>query len=97
MTWSGAQSRRARAQHAAAVRSGAAVCCRCGRLIQPGQAWHADHWPIPIEHGGTETHPAHARCNTSAGGKRGAQITNARREQWRQPHNFRNKNNIRGI
>lgn len=92
MTWTGAQSRRARAKHAPAVRAGTAVCCRCHRPILPGQAWHADHYPIPLEHGGTVTHPAHARCNTSAGGKRGAQITNGRKLIARN----RGKN-IRGI
>lgn len=55
------------------------LCCRCGRPVLATQAWQVDHYPIPREHGGTETWPAHAKCNLSAGGKRGAQLTNARR------------------
>lgn len=91
MSWTGAQSRKARAKHAPAVRAGAAICCRCGRPILPGQAWHADHYPIALEHGGTETQPAHAHCNTRAGGLRGAQLTNAKRI------NANRGKNIRGI
>lgn len=93
--WSGALSRRERARHAPAVAAGMAVCCRCGRTIRPGTPWQADHWPVPLEFGGTTTQPAHARCNTSAGGKRGAQITNARRRA-RATHNNRTRN-IRGV
>ena len=77
--WGGHASRQARAICAALVTSGAA-CCRCRRPILPGQAWHADHWPIPREQGGTQVSPAPARCNTSAGGKRGAELTNQRRQ-----------------
>lgn len=77
--WNGSASRRARAQHAPAVASGQALCCRCGRPIMPGSRWHADHWPVSREAGGTATAPAHERCNTRAGGRRGAQITNSRR------------------
>lgn len=91
-TWSGSMSRRERARHAPAVAAGAAVCCRCGRPILPGTSWQADHWPVAREHGGTQTQPAHSRCNLSAGGRRGAEITNARR--GRRPDRSRN---IRGI
>lgn len=90
--WSGHLSRRERARHAPAVAAGAAVCCRCGRPILPGTPWQADHWPVPLEHGGTQTQPAHARCNMAAGGRRGAQLTNARRN----PPPGRGKN-IRGV
>lgn len=88
--WTGAESRRARARLAPAVRAGV-PCCRCGRPILPGQAWQADHWPVAREHGGTHLAPAHARCNMAAGGRRGAAIVNARR---RPPNRGRN---IRGI
>lgn len=77
--WSGSLSRRERAKHAPAIRAGIAVCCRCGLPILPGTPWQADHYPVPLEFGGTQTQPAHTRCNTSAGGKRGAQLTNAKR------------------
>ena len=82
--WGGHDSRKARAACAQLVAAGA-PCCRCRRPILPGQAWHADHWPIPREQGGTQVAPAHARCNTSAGGERGAQVTNSRRRAGQQP------------
>ena len=83
MSWSGSEVRAARAYWSARMPW---PCCRCGRLIVPDPAarhsgWQVDHWPIPREAGGTETQPAHARCNESAGGKRGAQITNGRRRR----------------
>lgn len=53
-------------------------CCRCNRIVTADMLWQVDHYPIPREMGGTETWPAHAKCNMSAGGKRGAQIVNAR-------------------
>lgn len=82
--WSGSASRSARALWQARIdAAGGWVCCRCGRLVLPGvpsgKYWQPDHWPVPRELGGTETVPAHTRCNLSAGGKRGAAITNARR------------------
>lgn len=98
--WGGADALAARASLAPLVNSGGAICCRCRRPIAPdprlrGDGWQPDHWPIPREHGGREVQPAHAHCNMSAGGKRGAQITNARRGQKRTAHN--RARNIRGI
>ena len=75
--WSGSAVRKSRANWAARL---PVPCSRCGKPVMPGSAWHVDHWPIPREMGGTETWPAHALCNMSAGGKRGAEITNGRRE-----------------
>lgn len=65
-------------------------CCRCGKPVVPieglrGKGWQVDHWPVPREFGGTEMWPAHADCNMSAGGKRGAEITNARRRERVEP------------
>lgn len=82
--WGGRASTRERAAWQKRIdAAGGWPCCRCGRIVLPGitsgRYWQPDHWPIPRELGGTETHPAHAKCNLSAGGKRGAQITNARR------------------
>lgn len=84
MRWGGSASRRERAKWAPVVAAGSVLCIRCGRPIRPNpnlpaQGWHPDHWPIRYEDGGRETHPAHARCNTQDGGRRGAQITNAKR------------------
>ena len=57
-------------------------CTECGRPVEPGQVWHVAHL-TPAERDGATTRAntgiAHARCNTRAGGKRGAAITNARR------------------
>lgn len=82
--WSGQASRLERERWQPLVNAGGATCCRCGRPIRPdpsrpGQGWEPDHYPIAREFGGTQTQPAHARCNRAAGGRRGAQITNARR------------------
>jgi hypothetical protein len=59
-----------------------AACWRCGGMItleDPESSWHAGH----IEdrgQGGQDSAsnyaPEHSRCNTSAGGKLGAAITN---------------------
>lgn len=75
-SWSGSTVRKARAFWSARL---PVPCCRCRKPVLPEQAWHVDHWPVPRELGGTETWPAHAKCNMSAGGKRGAELTNARR------------------
>jgi hypothetical protein len=61
-------------------------CCRCGRPVVPrpwlhADGWHPDHWPVSREDGGTQTWPAHAECNLSAGGRRGAEITNSARKR----------------
>jgi hypothetical protein len=61
------------------------VCRRCGDMIRPEDpesSWHAGHREDRAA-GGTEDgiEPEHARCNTSAGGKVGAAITNAQRAQ----------------
>ena len=57
-------------------------CRRCGRPILPGSAWDVGHL-LPAEVGGTytltNTAPEHTACNRGDGGRRGAQITNARR------------------
>lgn len=98
--WHGHASRSARAQ----IRPRLPLpCCRCGRLVipdpsKPHEGWQPDHWPIPRELGGTEMWPAHSHCNMSAGGKRGAQITNekkARRINQPRPHEHSRK--IRGV
>lgn len=98
--WGGSEARKARAFWAPRL---PVPCCRCGRLVIPdpamkGDGWQPDHWPIPREFGGTETWPAHARCNLSAGGKRGAEIVNAKRMQRnRIPKSSERINNIRGV
>lgn len=85
--WSGADVRRERARWAPRL---PVPCCRCHRPVIPNPAlphngWQVDHWPVPRELGGTDTWPAHSTCNLSAGGRRGAEITNARRAQATTP------------
>ena len=58
------------------------ACRRCGVEILPSDpetTWHAGHREDRAA-GGTEDgiEPEHATCNTSAGGRLGASITNAR-------------------
>lgn len=78
-------------------------CVRCGRPVfhnpnLPHGGWQPDHYPIPRELGGTETRPAHSKCNMAAGGKRGAEITNAkRRAKQIRPSLRENSKNIRGV
>lgn len=75
--WSGYTVTKARAHWAARL---PLPCFQCGKPVLPGQSWHVDHM-TPREFGGSlgieNTWPSHARCNTSAGGKRRAAITNA--------------------
>jgi hypothetical protein len=53
----------------------AVVCLEPTRAIAPGSDWHLDHDDDRTGYRG----PAHARCNTSAGGRNGAAVTNAAR------------------
>lgn len=55
-----------------AVDAGQARCCRCGRPILPGTAWHADHSEDRRGYLGA----AHAACNLSAAAKKGAERRN---------------------
>lgn len=77
-------------------------CCRCGKPVVPNpqlphDGWQVDHWPVPREQGGTETWPAHSLCNLSAGGKRGAAITNSRKPAVIKRLNGKKDRGIRGI
>ena len=79
--WAGSEVTKARASWRTQLPQ---PCCRCGLPVtadpsKPHEGWQVDHYPISREMGGTQTWPAHSHCNTSDGGKRGAQITNARR------------------
>ena len=74
--WGGHASTKARA-HVRRMLPG--PCNRCGGLVTDEMDWHADH-VMERGQGGTDSpdnyRPAHAHCNTSAGGKIGAAITN---------------------
>ena len=77
--WGGRRSTNARA---IVTRMLPGPCTRCGGLVTPEMDWHADHLQerglggadVASNYG-----PAHAKCNTSAGGKIGAAITNGSR------------------
>lgn len=80
--WGGAASRKARALCRAML---PAACWRCGRLItreMPESEWHAGHLEDRAQGGadsGGNYAPECTGCNTSAGGKLGAAITNGKR------------------
>src|SRR3954464_14278996 len=61
------------------VRAGRAACWRCRLPIHPDAEWHVGHSDddaSPVWMG-----PEHAYCNTSAGGRKGAERLQARRKQ----------------
>ena len=98
--WAGRVVTNARKYWEPYVRAGI-KCSKCGKPILPGQSWHVDHL-IPRDSGGmslglANTWPAHAGCNTSAGGKRGAQITNERRLNKKDLDNEEKSRRARGI
>lgn len=68
------------ASHQAARRAWAArlplPCTVCRRPVLPGSTWHLDH----TDDGAGYLGPAHARCNTSKGGRKGGRAR-ARRER----------------
>jgi len=84
--WGGNDSRKARAFVRAML---PAPCQRCGGIISaddPESSWHAGHITDAVAGGEDNTSnylPEHATCNTSAGGKVGAAITNARHQRHR--------------
>jgi hypothetical protein len=57
-----------RAGWARVVRSGRAVCVRCGRPILPGSKWDLGH----VDGGGHDEYagPEHRRCNRATAGRR---------------------------
>jgi hypothetical protein len=56
-----------------AVEAGSVICARCGRLIQPGQAWDLDHDDLDrTQYLG----PSHAKCNRGAPGRARAAAAN---------------------
>jgi hypothetical protein len=69
--WSHQQARR---QVAPAVLAGLAVCARCGLPIAPWEAWHLDHADDRRGYVGV----SHARCNTSAGARKGNRMRRER-------------------
>jgi hypothetical protein len=57
----------------------AVVCLMPSRRIRPGQEWQLGHTDDRSGYHG----PEHRRCNESAGGRKGAQVVNARRTPLR--------------
>ena len=77
--WGGHASTKARARVRAML---PAPCSRCGGLVTDEMDWHADHIQERAQGGADSPDnyaPAHAHCNTSAGGRIGAAITNGTR------------------
>lgn len=82
-TWSGRKVTNARAYWATRL---PLPCRRCGKPVLATQRWHVGHIRDRYAGGSdaiTNQWPEHERCNTSAGGKAGAAITNARKAQPR--------------
>lgn len=78
--WSGRKVTTARAYWRARL---PLPCYRCRLPVLASQAWHVEHVvdrALGGAHGVENQWVSHQHCNTSAGGKRGAAITNARRE-----------------
>ena len=85
--WGGRKSTEARAKCRLMLPH---ACRKCGGMItaeDPESSWHAGHREDRVA-GGTEDgiEPEHARCNTSAGGKIGAAMTNAQRTTKQAAH-----------
>jgi hypothetical protein len=79
--WGGNDSRRARDIVRPML---PAPCTRCGKIVTDEMEWHADHLQRAVEGGSDEATnfgPAHAKCNTSDGGKIGAAITNGFKQE----------------
>lgn len=84
--WAGTKVRKARAYWLPKL---PVPCARCGRPVVHIEGKRAGGWNVGHVHdrwaGGPDdisnTWPEHARCNMSAGGKVGAAMTNARREE----------------
>lgn len=83
--WGGADSTKARAKCRAML---PAPCLSCGGMItreDPESSWQAGHTidRVDTEAAGlphADVLPQHTKCNTSAGGKRGAAMTNQRHQ-----------------
>ena len=93
-TWGGNKSRKARA----AIRAMLPMpCWRCGGIITPDdpesswQAGHIEDRAFTEANGlpDAETTAEHTQCNLSAGGKRGAAITNQKYQQPATPITYR--------
>ena len=96
--WGGNDSRKARAHCRQLLQQGPVPCQRCNREItsaDPESSWHAGHLEDHAT-GGSDTdtanfYPEHVKCNTSAGGKLGAAITNGHKleQDWSRERTLR--------
>lgn len=79
--WGGNDSRQARAIVRPML---PAQCTRCPGIVTEDMDWHADHiqeHALGGESNASNYGPAHAKCNTSAGGKLGARMTNGYKQE----------------
>lgn len=93
--WGGNDSRKARAACRAMLPH---PCQRCGNVItaaDPESSWHAGHLEDHATGGNDKDTanfaPEHARCNTSAGGRLGAAVTNSHKveQDWSRERTLR--------
>lgn len=87
--WGGNDSRAARSIVRGMLPS---PCTRCGRTVTEDMEWHADHIQEHAFGGASNASnygPAHAKCNTSAGGKIGARMTNGHKQEQNNSHRER--------
>lgn len=61
------------------VDAGTVACARCRQRIAPGSPWQLGHTDDRSGYQG----PEHRYCNESAGGRKGAEVVNARRSGLR--------------
>lgn len=96
--WGGSDSRRAREHCRQLLKAGPVACQRCGNPItaeDPESSWHAGHLEDHATGGNDKDmqnfQPEHTRCNTSAGGRLGAAITNGHKveQDWSRERTLR--------
>lgn len=68
----GSSHQRLRARWTPKVKAGLVDCARCHQPINPDQPWQLGHTDDRTGYQG----PEHTHCNLSAGGRKGAAITN---------------------
>ena len=101
MAWSGRKVTTARAHWRGRLQAGPLPCYRCGKPVTVHDRWTVEHL-LERAYGGSETDVsnqwvAHLHCNSSAGGRIGAAITNGRRSATVERMDSERSRGIRGL